>query len=606
MLRILKYKPPLQLTEVFRQGLVEGDKQVIYPVLEWILNNITELKQRAYLAKYLVKLEIPPEISADQDVAEIYEQYEDLIDQFKTVHKECDAIKNSGYSTSELRKDIEEMEREKEIVQKRIERMQRKVEGMPNLDVMLEVAKKLRQEKERNREIKSQKQDQRNNINHSQQRIIRLEQQLADMRQAGIGTTPEVLLQKLEEEVKVNAYIVNEKLPRELEQKKQAVASLEKVLNQPALTQNDLQELKRRIKDANTEAKEISDKKNVSSDPMEDKLTLFRQQAAIITRKKETTAERLNDARSALIAAEDDVRDKKGQIGSLGGEVILKGDDFKKYVNALRTKSNDYKEKRQQLSELKSEYGVLARTLEVISSRNDNLNESLSAMEASKGITGFRDTQGNLEKVANQKANLDEQKGSTLEDMSGLVHQLTVKIAERKSRLAPIIKELRPLRQQCQDMQMSYDEKKHHYDSTALQLQSNMGKLETGVRALRDEILGSETKYHVLSSQKTVLDMWQERVTEEMKLYVSNKPEDKHKSLRERLLKSLNDGEKRSKMLKDEQKAVREAVNDNVKQTKMWGDLEKLFECKKKCLDEAMRGGGGTVHRGLGSETLVL
>merc|ERR1711911_380218 len=149
--------------------------------------------------------------------------------------------------------------------------------------------------------------------------------------------------------------------------------------------------------------------------------------AAIITRKKETTAERLNDARSALSAAEDEVRDKKGQIGSLGGEVILKGDDFKKYVNALRTKSNDYKTKRQQLSELKSEYGVLARTLEVISSRNDNLNESLSAMEASKGITGFRDTQGNLEKVANLKANLDEQKGSTLEDMSGLVHQLTVK-----------------------------------------------------------------------------------------------------------------------------------------------------------------------------------
>ena len=585
---------------------MEGDKQVIYPVLEWILSNITELKQRAYLAKFLVKLEIPPEISADQDVAEIYEQYEDLIDQFKTVHKECDAIKNSGYSTSELRKDIEEMEREKEIVQKRIERMQRKVEGMPNLDVMLEVAKKLRQEKEKNKEIKSQKQEQRNNINHSQQRIMRLEQQLTDMRQAGIGTTPEVLLQKLEEEAKVNAYIVNEKLPRELEQKKQAVASLEKVLNQPALTQNDLQELKKRIKDANSEAKEISDKKNVSNDPMEDKLTLFRQQAAIITRKKETTAERLNDARSALSVAEDEVRDKKSQIGSLGGELILKGEDFKKYVNALRTKSNDYKEKRQQLSELKSEYGVLARTLEVISSRNDNLNESLSAMEASKGITGFRDTQGNLEKVANLKANLDEQKGSTLEDMSGLVHQLTVKIAERKSRLAPIIKELRPLRQQCQDMQIRYDEKKHHYDSTALQLQSNMGKLETGVKALRDEILGSETKFHVLSNQKTVMDMWQERVTEEMKLYVSNKPEDKHKSLRERLLKSLNDGEKRSKMLKDEQKTVREAVTDNVKQTKMWSDLEKLFECKKKCLDEAMRGGGGTVHRGLGSETLVL
>ena len=59
-----------------------------------------------------------------------------------------------------------------------------------------------------------------------------------------------------------------------------------------------------------------------------------------------------------------------------------------------------------------------------------------------------------------------------------------------------------------------------------------------------------------------------------------------------------------------------------------WADLEKLFECKKKCLEQViliryklitkiffqitiylhqgMEGGGGTVHRGLGSETLVL
>ena len=105
--------------------------------------------------RFLVKLDIPPEISADQDVAQLYEQYEELIEQFKAVHKvhsfkkyfeifqqqfvkECDTIKNSGYSTSELRKDIEEMENEKEIVQKRIERMQRKVSSaMRNEDQVI-------------------------------------------------------------------------------------------------------------------------------------------------------------------------------------------------------------------------------------------------------------------------------------------------------------------------------------------------------------------------------------------------------------------------------------------------------------------------------------
>ena len=40
---------------------------------------------------------------------------------------------NVRYSTVELRKDIEEMEKEKEIVAKRIERMQRKVSIIPNI-----------------------------------------------------------------------------------------------------------------------------------------------------------------------------------------------------------------------------------------------------------------------------------------------------------------------------------------------------------------------------------------------------------------------------------------------------------------------------------------
>ena len=47
-------------------------------------------------------------------------QYERLIGDFKTVHKESEMLKNSGYSTSELRADLETMEREKDIVVKRI------------------------------------------------------------------------------------------------------------------------------------------------------------------------------------------------------------------------------------------------------------------------------------------------------------------------------------------------------------------------------------------------------------------------------------------------------------------------------------------------------
>lgn len=58
----------------FRQGLVQGDKQIIHPILEWVLLNLEDLKKRAYLAQYLVKLEIPNEILGDADVGNLYEQ----------------------------------------------------------------------------------------------------------------------------------------------------------------------------------------------------------------------------------------------------------------------------------------------------------------------------------------------------------------------------------------------------------------------------------------------------------------------------------------------------------------------------------------------------
>ena len=90
MLRILKYKPPVEIAVAdFRHGLVEGQKHVIYPVMEWLLQRIDDLKTRAYLAKYLVKIEIPTEVAADSGVAELYEQYEEHINQFKVMLLSC-------------------------------------------------------------------------------------------------------------------------------------------------------------------------------------------------------------------------------------------------------------------------------------------------------------------------------------------------------------------------------------------------------------------------------------------------------------------------------------------------------------------------------------
>lgn len=64
---------------MFGQGVVQGDKQILHPILEWLLRNLNDLRKRAYLAKFLVKLEIPPDILGDADIAAMYEQVRNLI-----------------------------------------------------------------------------------------------------------------------------------------------------------------------------------------------------------------------------------------------------------------------------------------------------------------------------------------------------------------------------------------------------------------------------------------------------------------------------------------------------------------------------------------------
>ncbi|XP_020928704.1 intraflagellar transport protein 81 homolog isoform X3 [Sus scrofa] len=452
LLGILKYKPPGSATDMstFRQGLVIGSKPVIYPVLHWLLQRTNELKKRAYLARFLIKLEVPSEFLQDETVADTNKQYEDLMEGFKTLHKECEQLKTSGFSTAEIRRDISAMEEEKDQLIKRVERLKKRVETVQNHQRMLKIARQLRVEKEREEFLAQQKQEQKNQLFHAVQRLQRIQNQLKSMRHAAADAKPESLMKRLEEEIKFNSYMVTEKFPKELENKKKELHFLQKVVSEPAMGQSDLLELESKINEINTQINQLIEKKMIRNEPIEGRLSLYRQQASIISHKKEAKAEELQEAKEKLANLEREVSVKTNQTREFDGTEVLKGDEFKRYVSKLRSKSTIFKKKHQIIAEFKAEFGLLQRTEELLKQRHENIQHQLQTLEEKKGISGYSYTQEELERVSALKSEVDEVKGRTLDDMSEMVKKLNSLVTEKKSALAPVIKELRQLRQKCQ------------------------------------------------------------------------------------------------------------------------------------------------------------
>ena len=109
-MRVLNYKmPPGLEQQQAKQALLHGDPNLIYPILSWMLQRLPELQKRAYLANFLVNVEVPEHMFSDEEIIEVYQNYKELQEEFKEMHKTSEKYKSQLISPNEIKKAIMQM-----------------------------------------------------------------------------------------------------------------------------------------------------------------------------------------------------------------------------------------------------------------------------------------------------------------------------------------------------------------------------------------------------------------------------------------------------------------------------------------------------------------
>ena len=95
-LSVMKFNVPGDRQEDFQTMLLNGDKEILHSITHWCLQKFEHLQKRAYLAKFLLPIDIPSEFLNDDLVVELSQRLREMQQQFKEVHKAVEQVRGTG------------------------------------------------------------------------------------------------------------------------------------------------------------------------------------------------------------------------------------------------------------------------------------------------------------------------------------------------------------------------------------------------------------------------------------------------------------------------------------------------------------------------------
>jgi intraflagellar transport protein 81 len=597
--------------QTFPQDFVNGEKLVVYPVFWWLLHRMPENHKRVYLARFLTRMDVPDDLRVSDDgVRDLCSRYEQARVEFIATHKRVDMLREANADPQEQRRRVAGLETEMTNLTAAIAAAGKKLSSQlptmtqAQIDAFAAAAKSLRAEREEGARQALKLNEQQAGLVAGQQKAAELSTRLNDVKRDVKENRVEALLQRMNDELSINIAKGEQQLPLELNERRAQIAALTKVWQDPV----DMGALSSELAQLDADIAVLTQKVTERQRPSDDgtSILILRQHAQKAQKRKGEVEREVSAAELERSALADALRQREQQLAQLRTTKVLKGDEFKRYANSVRTKTMACKTMRARLGELHAEIGVLQFTEKTIHSKHQDLQEELKVLETRLGMRGYVATSERLSEISEEKNIVEQSKGKTLEELAVIVQDLVNAIRDRKETLGPKITELRTTRQSAQMVEQEHTEKKDAYEYQHSLLMQEVTKLEGEVSQLTDETRLNESMYHRLHAQQKILSVQKKRVDDEKEFRAGTRQLDPTARTNATLLHSTIESlDIRNKELQKRRRDIEETHDTALQQVEWFTNLRRLMEAKHTALRVAagkpVDGPGGAAAVGGGS-----
>jgi intraflagellar transport protein 81 len=567
-----------------QQGLLGGDKDVVHPILYWLLQNFEALQKRAYLAKFLVPLEVPEEFLRDEQVFDMYQQYKELQSQFKATHMHVEQKRQEHVDPSGMQQEVAQLESEKEQLAQKIKQIKHKTEKDEGFQALLQVTSMLRKEQEEEARIAEKLDEQKFQLERVEQLYLDHMGKLRELKEAqdtSSMNSADAMLKILRNEVSKMREAMS-RIIQETNEKCIRMTDIERALSEPPVTEGDLRQVEQEVGMMQEQVQKLE--AIVEEHNQDKRLAVYKQQASLVAKKKDQVLKESKEVEEERNVLRQELSQKEREYEQQKGHKFMTRDEFKSYAASLRETSVRFKRLKGELNELRGENAILSRTVQTLQARDPT-------------PAGLHEAEQKLEKASIEKAQVDKAKGKTLDEISNIVTQINSQLKEMKNKLAPQIKALRSARQSFQTVEARYVEKKAVYDQAMLSVETDLKKVLGDVQRLEAETVDSERSYHELNAQLVLADSQMHRANSEARrLRKEERLDDSYASLSERYDAEIRNLDTLCKELRKQQTNVKDNHGNNLKQKKNFSLLEGLMKCKLKCALQEKEGFGGPFY----------